>query len=77
MLLNPSRLSQKRVRLPLHLHAEEMIPTLLTSNIYIGVCLPTALTLTRLWLDAMFEVLLIVRIYTRVAHQGIVSFRLL
>jgi len=41
----------------LHLHAEDMVPTILTLIIYIGICLPTALTLTRLWLYEMFEVL--------------------
>jgi len=34
--------------LPLHMHAEEIIPTVLTSNIHIGWCLPQALTLSRL-----------------------------
>jgi len=33
-------------RLPLHMHAEEIISTFLTSNIYIGLRLPKALTLT-------------------------------
>jgi len=33
-------------RLPMHMHAEEIIPTFLTSNIYIGLCLPKVLTMT-------------------------------
>jgi len=45
-------------RLPLHMHAEDNIPTFLTSNIYIGICLPKSLTLTRLRSYEMFEVLL-------------------
>jgi len=36
--------------LPLHIHAEEIISTFLTSNLYIKQCLPKAFTLTRLWL---------------------------
>jgi hypothetical protein len=35
-------------RLLLHMHAEEIIPTFLISNIYIGLCFPKALTLTQL-----------------------------
>jgi len=33
-------------RLPVHMHAEAIVPTFLTSNIYIGLCIPKALTLT-------------------------------
>jgi len=33
-------------RLPLHMHAEDIIPTFLTLNIYIRLCLPRALTMT-------------------------------
>jgi len=36
--------------LPLHIHAEENFPAFLTSNINIGLCLPTDLTLTQLQL---------------------------
>jgi len=35
-------------RLSLHMHAKEIIPACLKSNIYIGICLPRALTSTRL-----------------------------
>lgn len=59
------------------MHAEDIIPTFLTSNIYIGVCLPEALTLTRLRSYEMFEVLLIVRINKSVGLRGILNFRLL
>jgi hypothetical protein len=59
------------------MHAEEIIPTFLTSNIYIGICLAKALTLTQLQSYEMFEVLLIVRINKSVGHQGIINFRLL
>ena len=64
-------------RLPLHMHAEDIIPTFLKSNIYIGICLPKALTLTRLRSYEMFEVLLIVRINKSVGLRGILNFRLL
>jgi len=64
-------------RLPLHMHAEDIIPTFLTSNIYIGLCLPKALTLTRLRSYEMFEVLLIVRINKSVGLRGILNFHLL
>jgi len=33
-------------RLPVHMHADEMIPTFLTSNTIIRLCFPKALTLT-------------------------------
>jgi hypothetical protein len=35
-------------RLPLNMQAEEIIPTLSTSNIYIGLCLPNAHTMARI-----------------------------
>jgi len=63
--------------LPLHMHAEDIIPTFLTSYIYIGICLPKGLTLTRLRSYKLFEVLLIVRINKSVGLQGILNFRLL
>ena len=64
-------------RLLLHMHAQTIIPTFLTSNIYIGLCIPKALTLTRLQSYEIFEVLLIVRINTSVGLQGILNFHLL
>ena len=64
-------------RLPLHMHAEDIIPTFLKSNIYIGICLPKALTLTRLRSYEMFEVFLIVRINNSIGPQGILNFPLL
>jgi len=59
------------------MHAEDIIATLLTLNIYIGICLPKALTLTRLRTYEMIEVLLIVRINKEVGLRGILNFRLL
>jgi len=64
-------------RLPLHMDAEDIIPTFSTSNIYIGLCLPKALTLIQLRLYEMFEVLLIVRINKSVGLRGIRNFHLL
>jgi hypothetical protein len=63
-------------RLPLRIHAEEIIPTFSRSNIYIGQWLPKALTLTRLRSLEMFEVLLIVRINKSMGLWGILNFRL-
>jgi len=57
----PGRSNSSLPRLPLHMHAEEIVPAFLTSNIYIGLCLPKALTLIRLRSYEMFEVLLIVK----------------
>ena len=59
------------------MHAEEIIPTVLTSNFHIGSFLPKALTLSRLQLYKMFEVLLIVRINKSVGLRGIPNFPLL
>jgi len=59
------------------MHAKKIIPRFLTSNIYIGLCLPKALTLTHLWSYKMFEVLLTVRINTSVGLQEILNFPLL
>jgi len=59
------------------MHAEDIIPTFLKSNIYIEICLPKALTLTRLWSYEMFEVFLIVRINKSVGLRGILNFPLL
>jgi len=63
--------NRSQPRLPLHMHTGDIIPTFLTSNIYIGICLPKALALTRLWSYEMFEVLLIVRINKIVGLRGI------
>jgi len=71
------RLNRSLPRLPLLMHAEDIIPTFLTPNIYIWICRPKALTLTRLRSYEMFEVLLIVRINKSVGLQGILNFRLL
>jgi hypothetical protein len=70
------RSSRSLPHLPLHMQAEEIIPTFLTSNIYIGLCLPKALTLTRPRLYKMFDVLLIIRINKRVGLRGILNFHL-
>jgi hypothetical protein len=63
--------------MPLHMHAQAIVPTFLTSNIYIELCIPKALTLTQLRSYKMFEVLLIVRINKCVGLRGILNFRLL
>ena len=63
--------------LPLHMHAEEIIPTYLGSSIYIGLFLPKPITLTQLRAYEMFEVLLIVRINKTVGVRGILNFRML
>jgi len=63
--------------LPLHMHAQAVVPTFLMSNIYIGRCIPKALTLTRLRSYEMFEVLQIIRINKRVGLRGILNFHLL
>jgi len=73
----PGLLNCSLPRLPLHMHAEEIVPAFLTSNIYIGLCLPKSLTLTRLRSGEMFKVLLIVRINTSVGLRGILNFPLL
>jgi len=57
--------------------AEDIIRTFLTSNIYSRLCLPKALTLTRLQPYEMFEVLLIVSINNSVGLRGILNFHLL
>ena len=58
------------------MHAEEIIAAFFMSNIYIGLCLPKALTLTWLRSYAMLEVLLIPRNNKRVGLQGVLSFPL-
>jgi len=64
-------------RLQLHMHAQALVPTFLTSNIYIGLCVPQALTLTRLQSYEMFKVLIIVGINKSVGVGGLLYFRLL
>jgi hypothetical protein len=61
--------------LPLHMHAGEVIPTFLTSSLYIGQCLPTAPTVKQLRVQEMLEVLLIVRLNDSVGLWGILKFR--
>jgi hypothetical protein len=73
----PSSSNKSLPCLPLHIHAKIIIPTFSTSNIYIGLFLPKALTLTRHQSYQMFEVLLIVRINNSVGLWGIHNFRLL
>jgi hypothetical protein len=57
------------------MHAEDIDPTFLSSNIYIGIYLLKALTLTRLRSSKMFEFLLIFRINLSVSLQAILNFR--
>ena len=65
----PGRSNRSVARLPLHMPPQAIIPTFLTSNIYIGQCLPNALALTRLQWYEMFDVLLIIKINKRVDLQ--------
>jgi hypothetical protein len=58
----PGHSNRSLPRLPLLSDAEAMIPTLLTLNIYIGLCPPNSLSLIQLWSYEMFEILPIVRI---------------
>jgi hypothetical protein len=58
----------------LHINVQEINPTFLKLNIYIGLGFPKALTLTVLQAYDMFEVLLIVRINNSVGLQGILNF---
>jgi hypothetical protein len=62
-------------RLPSHMHAHAIVPTFLMSNIYIGLCIPKALTLTRLRSYEIFEFLLIVRINKSMGLWGILNCR--
>jgi len=73
----PGRSNRCLLRLPLHMHAEEIVPALLTSNIYIGLCLPKALTVTRHRSYKTFEVFPIVTIDQSVGLGGILDFPLL
>jgi hypothetical protein len=59
------------------MYAEDIVRTILTSNIYIGLCHPKALTLIRLQSYEMFKVLQIVRINKGVGLWGILNFHLL
>jgi len=67
-------LNRSLPHLLLHIPVVEMIPTFLMSNIYIGLSLPKALTLTQLWSYEVFEVLRIVRINKSVGHWGFLNF---
>jgi len=69
----PGHSNRSLPHLPLHIHAQAIIPTFSTRNINIGLCLPKALTLTRLRSYEMFEVLFIVRINKSVGFGGIVN----
>jgi len=64
-------------RLALHMRAEDVIPTFITSIIDIGICFPKALTLTWPRSYTMFKVLGIVRINASVGLRAILKFRLL
>jgi len=77
VVFHPGRSNGTLRRLLLRIHAEEIILTFLMLNIYMGLCLPKALTLTQLQLLEMFKVLQIVRINNWVRFQGIPNFALL
>jgi hypothetical protein len=59
------------------MYVEDIILTFLTSIIYIGICLPNALTLTRLQPYEMFDALVIVRINKCVGLKENLNFRIL
>jgi len=63
--------------LVLHKHAEEVIPTFVTSIIDIGLCLPEAVKLSWLRSYKLFQVLPIIRINNSVGLSGIFYFPLL
>jgi len=63
--------------LPLHMHAQPIILALLMLNIFIGLCIPKALTRTRLRSYEIFEVLPIVRINRIIGLREILNFQLL
>jgi len=55
------------------MHAEDIIQTFLTSNIYIGLYLVKALTLPRDRFKEIFEVLLVVTMNNSVRLRGILD----
>jgi hypothetical protein len=57
------------------MHTEDIIPTFLTSNIYIGKCLSKALLLTQLRSYEILEQLLSMKITRSVGFWGIPNFR--
>jgi len=61
-------------RLPLHMHAKEVISTCLMSNIYLGLFRPKALTLQGLWSYELIEGLQIVRKNISVGLLEILNF---
>ena len=73
----PGRSNRSLPHLPLHMPAEAIIPTFLTLNIYIVLCLPNGLKPRRLRSYEIFTVLVIVRINQCVGLRGILHFRLL
>jgi hypothetical protein len=61
--------------LPLHMHAEQIIPIFLTSNLDSGLHVAKAPNLTELWLYEMFEVFEIVRINQSMSRGAILNYR--
>jgi len=59
------------------MHAQPIIPTFLTSNIYIGLWLPIALTLILLQSYKMFDILQILITSKSMGLWGILNFQLL
>jgi len=72
-----SRSNRSLPCLPLHMHAQPIILTLLMLNIIIGLCITNALTLMRLRSYEMFEVSPMFRINRIVGLREILNFRLL
>jgi len=61
----------------LHVDAKGTIATYLSTNINIGLCIPTAFTLIRLWSSEIFEALGLVRINNSVRFGGSLNITLL
>jgi len=72
----PGRSNRSLPLLRLNMQADEIIPTFPLSKIYIRLCLPNALTLTRLQSYEMLKVLLIVRINISGGIKAILKFPL-
>jgi len=58
------------------MHADEIIPTVMTWNIYIGLCLSEAHARIRCQLYEMFKVKLLVSINKHTGLQGTLNFPL-
>jgi hypothetical protein len=73
----PGRSNRGLPYLPMHMHAKDMIPTILKSNIYFRLGHPNALTLTWLWSYKIFKVSQRERVNNSVCHWRFLNFRML